>query len=340
MCSEILSQVRQLHISIKTVVTYVYLILKRHTILLLMWHPSSTYEFFSSILLIWKYLFLPGFLFDKTNVQFLYKETKLWVFGFCLFGTLTVFFIVQRIFISYTHFILSIQVGAVGILNIFIIYSIFRHRYTLVELFNKFIIIEGVIKSLTKSCICYDSIVRFVKILLIERFVSAIIAAALDIESETLFKVHVVFYHFSENYQFCIELLLYVCYLLLRKFYALLDEFLMKQPKSLFKIEKTVTLLDEIFDTISMTFRGIILAKTMIQVFVLTVSFYYDVLTINYVEFLLTAVFCLNNEVQVTCSIIIFVQIVSSQKKKLAETLDLSYSNFRKNRKHIYKKVW
>lgn len=285
-------------------------------------------------------MFLPGFSFDKTNLQFIYTQTKLWWLGFCIFGTLTICFIGQRISISYTNFMIANQLGVLGILNIFIIYSVFRKRYKIVQIFNKFILVENIVKNLTKSCISYSSIILFIKVLLIERFLSAIIAAAFDIETETLFKMHVVYYHFIENYQFSVELMLFIFYLFLRKFYELLDEFLEKKPKLLFKVEKAVVLLDEVFDQISMTFQSIILTKTLIQVCVLTVSLYYAILQINYLNFALTAVLCFNNEVQVTCSIIVFVQIVCSQRRKLRETLDFLYANLATKKESAYKKVW
>lgn len=307
----------------------------------MLWQPKNAHEFLLPVLSLWKFTFLPTIYLNKTklNTEFYVKDSKLWFFGFLILGISTTFFVSQRIFINYTHFMISSQYATVGILNLSLIFISYQKRFQVVEILNKFISAESFILFLNKSDLPYNSNAKFIVLLTVVRLISGFSGAVADVWSEKTFKSYIAFYHLSLNYQLCFELILYKLCLLLGLFYSALKDILLKQSLDLADVTKAYLFLDNILQKINSTFQKIICIKIVVQSLITTVSFYYNIIYISHLDLAITAFVCWNNEMQILFSLIIFIQFVLSKREKLINCVDNYLRSLPSKDRTLYKQV-
>ncbi|KAJ3661992.1 hypothetical protein Zmor_006361 [Zophobas morio] len=296
----------------------------------MLWQPISVNSFIKPIFTMWKYTGLPIFtskycdnlkkdVFVSGNFQILPVTTVLML-------TACVYFVSGRIFLSYTHTVLSIQFSFIGVMHAVTLCFVYSRRKQIINIVTKFSEAEDRVSKLTKNRITYkyaDFLLKFI----ITKYVFAFLAWVTDIVSEPIFKANVSCYHLIWNYQFQLQLVFFVFFLMLKSLYAKVEEHLNKihrssdSQQSYKEIKEIIEYLDTIILKIKKTFQEIILVETVFETVCTTGGLYYTILTVPNLEFALTAtaVFYLFLQASADFSTICFFQFVVEQRVKLVE---------------------
>ncbi|KAJ3661991.1 hypothetical protein Zmor_006361 [Zophobas morio] len=299
----------------------------------MLWQPNSVNSVIKPIFTIWKYIGLPNFtskycdklkkdIFVSGNCQILPVTTLVMYLIAC------VYFVSGRIFLSYTDTILAIQFSFIGVMHGVTMSFVYARRKQIIDIVTKFSEAEERISKLTKNRVTYkyaDFLLKYI----VAKYICAFLTFVTDVVSEPIFKADVSCYHLIWNYQFHLQLVFFVFFLVLKSLYAKVEEHVNKihrtsgSQQSYKEIKGVIEDLDTIIVKIRKTFQEIILVETVFETLCTTCGLYYVVLTVPNLEFALTAtaVFYLFVQAAADFSTIFFFQFVVKQRVKLVETV-------------------
>ncbi|KAJ3661989.1 hypothetical protein Zmor_006359 [Zophobas morio] len=290
------------------------------------WQPNSVNSFITPIFMVWKYTGLLIF-----TSKYCHKLKKnIFVSGNCqilpvttvVIPTVCAYFVSTRIVLNYTQTILAIQFFFIGLMNAITLCFLYSRRKQIVDVVTKFSEAEERISKLTKNRITYkygDLLLKYVVL----RYVFAVVACTSDVVSEPIFKAATFCYHFFWNYQFHLQLVVIVLFLVLKSLYAKVEDHVKQNgfSYSFETVREIIQELDSLIADIQKTFQEIILVETGLEILCTTVGLYYTALTIPTWEFAfsVSGIFYLFLQAVADFSTICFYQFVAEQRKRLVE---------------------
>jgi hypothetical protein len=287
-----------------------------------MWQPTNICELLSPVFKVWKFTALPIFTlkYFANERKLICSKAKTWHLGMLTIGGASVYFMYQRMSVSYTDLVISTQNGFLTVQNIFAIYMIHKKKYQLESVIAKFTKIEHTLCKVTKIQINCNRIAAHLLKFVIMRYTFALISLIMDCISEPRYKFCVAFFHISWNYQFHFDLVLFTLFLFLKSCYIVLKDYIRQNEFSLILNNHSLIVdmcghLDDIVADLNKIFQEIILVKAAAECFCTTIGVYYSILTVPRLEFALTAtaIFYLIVQAAADFSIIYFFQAAFDQ---------------------------
>jgi hypothetical protein len=287
-----------------------------------MWQPNNICELLSPVFKVWKFTALPIFTlkYFANERKLICSKAKTWHLGMLIIGAASVYFMYQRMSVSYTDLVISTQNGFLTVQNIFAIYMIHKKKYQLESVIAKFTKIEHTLCKVTKIQINCNRIAAYLLKFVIMKYTFALISLIMDCISEPRYKFCVVFFHISWNYQFHFDLVLFTLFLFLKSCYIVLKHYISQNEPSLILNNHSLIVdmcghLDDIVADLNKIFQEIILVKAAAECFCTTIGVYYSILTVPRLEFALTAtaIFYLIVQAAADFSIIYFFQAAFDQ---------------------------
>lgn len=250
-------------------------------------NPVNIYELLCPIFSIWKYVALP---FIKLEVnengnRFIDQNSKRFYLGIMIL--LTVFYLVLKKIYTDENNVVVFSVGLFEIVFVFLqdlIIIVFtnKRRKEICSLISKYATLERLTNKLKKCKSTYHVQVRntIMKIVLVE-FVLTIICCVVDCVNNPNEGVNTVVYFTLWSFHFYYELVILTFLEVLLNQYRELANYMIKKnrcsEKKIKEVLKIYLFIRQIFHLTKKYFQGIILAKTLTDLFISTTGIYYHI---------------------------------------------------------------
>ncbi|EFA01385.1 gustatory receptor 188 [Tribolium castaneum] len=293
-----------------------------------MWHPNNICELTRPVFLIWKYTGLPNFSLKYPSIC---DKSKTWIVGLSILvlASGSGYFMAERISVDYTNCLVALQAGMLGVQNVLTVSTLFKKRKQIGKIILNVAKIEKTISNLTRTQISYQNEAKILIKFMVLRYSCALVAMIFDIISELIYKMNVAHYHVCWNYQFPIDLIFLIIFLVIRRSYTLLKNYVkvtepLQVQANFPEMKKIARKLDKIIISVREAFQGVILVKIVVECLSCTIGMYYTILTVVQKEFALTttAIFYLIVQAIANFSAIVFFQAAVRQKELFIDEVD------------------